>query len=448
MFKSLSLAALLLLGLVKYVQAADHWAVLVAGSNGFWNYRHQADICHAYQILKKNGIPESNIIVMSYDDVANDAENPIPGKLFNKPNGEDVYAGCQIDYKGDSVTPENFLAIIKGDKTKVTGGNGKVVESTAESKVFINFADHGAPGLIAFPNEYLYANDFNAAINFMHTNQRYQEMVIYIEACESGSMFENILADNINVYAITAANSDESSWGTYCPPDDMVNGVEINSCLGDLFSVNWMEDADKFSPAKETLDQQFVRVKNLTDKSHVMRFGDLEFKSEAVGNFYGNLDLPTVESSPVGYFEVLFNQAKLQVGLEQALPEEDSKKHASAVSSRDAKLNHLYTIVQRRKSHKAQLDLSFEITSRMRADHVFEAFIQSTGVQKAIDAAMAPVRPTNFDCLKQLVSTYDHSCGKMDDYSLQFVKYLMYACELSTFHMDKLVSHVKAACSH
>ena len=28
--------------------ATDHWAVLVAGSNGFWNYRHQADICHAY----------------------------------------------------------------------------------------------------------------------------------------------------------------------------------------------------------------------------------------------------------------------------------------------------------------------------------------------------------------------------------------------------------------
>jgi len=76
------------------VQASDHWAVLVAGSNGFWNYRHQADICHAYQILKKNGIPESNIIVMAYDDIANDPENPIPGKLFNQPNGEDVYAGC------------------------------------------------------------------------------------------------------------------------------------------------------------------------------------------------------------------------------------------------------------------------------------------------------------------------------------------------------------------
>ena len=175
-----------------------------------------------------------------------------------------MYAGCNIDDKGDSVTPENFLAILRGDKASVTGGNGKVLGSTANSKVFINFADHGAPGLIAFPSEYLYANDLNTTISYMFQNKMYSEMVLYIEACESGSMFENILANDINVYAVTAANADESSWGTYCPPDDMVNGVEINSCLGDLFSVNWMEDAEKFDSSKETLDQQFLRVQNLT----------------------------------------------------------------------------------------------------------------------------------------------------------------------------------------
>ncbi|KAJ1354497.1 hypothetical protein KIN20_011468 [Parelaphostrongylus tenuis] len=48
------------------------YALLVAGSNGFGNYRHQADVAHAYQILKKNGVPEDNVIVMMYDDIAND----------------------------------------------------------------------------------------------------------------------------------------------------------------------------------------------------------------------------------------------------------------------------------------------------------------------------------------------------------------------------------------
>lgn len=49
---------------------ADNWALLVAGSNGWFNYRHQADVCHAYQVLHNHGIPDSNIVVMMFDDIA------------------------------------------------------------------------------------------------------------------------------------------------------------------------------------------------------------------------------------------------------------------------------------------------------------------------------------------------------------------------------------------
>ena len=31
-------------------QKGKLWAVLVAGSEGWDNYRHQADVCHAYQV--------------------------------------------------------------------------------------------------------------------------------------------------------------------------------------------------------------------------------------------------------------------------------------------------------------------------------------------------------------------------------------------------------------
>jgi glycosylphosphatidylinositol transamidase (GPIT) subunit GPI8 len=37
--------------------AKDHWAVLIAGSSGYGNYRHQSDVCHAYQVLKAGGFP-------------------------------------------------------------------------------------------------------------------------------------------------------------------------------------------------------------------------------------------------------------------------------------------------------------------------------------------------------------------------------------------------------
>jgi legumain len=88
----------------------------------------------------------------------------------------------------------------------------------------------------------------------MHENKLYGELVFYLEACESGSMFEGILRDDINAYAITAANAEESSWGTYCYPDDAIKGVHMGTCLGDLFSVIWMEDSDKQDIRAETLE--------------------------------------------------------------------------------------------------------------------------------------------------------------------------------------------------
>ncbi|PRD19544.1 UNVERIFIED_CONTAM: Lgmn [Trichonephila clavipes] len=76
------------------------WAVLVAGSNDWQNYRHQADVCHSYQVLRNHGIPDERIIVMMEDDLANNTENPTPGILINHPKGKDVYKGVPKDYTG------------------------------------------------------------------------------------------------------------------------------------------------------------------------------------------------------------------------------------------------------------------------------------------------------------------------------------------------------------
>ncbi|KAL1246338.1 Legumain [Trichinella spiralis] len=87
------------------------WAVLVSGSNGWYNYRHQADICHAYKVLLEHGVPEKHIIVMSYDDIAKNEYNPLQGKVFNHIQGPEVCSGIKIDYKEDDVTPENLLRL-------------------------------------------------------------------------------------------------------------------------------------------------------------------------------------------------------------------------------------------------------------------------------------------------------------------------------------------------
>lgn len=52
------------------------------------------------------------------------------------------------------------------------------------------------------------------------------------------------LPSNLNIYAVSAANATESSWAAYCGTSAVVQGKNIGSCLGDLFSVNWLENTD------------------------------------------------------------------------------------------------------------------------------------------------------------------------------------------------------------
>ncbi|GMS82165.1 hypothetical protein PENTCL1PPCAC_4340, partial [Pristionchus entomophagus] len=255
------------------------WALLVAGSNGWYNYRHQADTAHAFHVLKAHGVPEENIVTMMYDDIAHNPANKYKGQVFNGPNWVDYYKGVKIDYKGDDVHSENFLNILKGNATGVKGGNGRVIESGPDDRVFVYFTDHGAVGLISFPNDILTTKSLNDALNWSYKNKRFSDLVFYLEACESGSMFERVLPSTINVYAVSAANGKESSWGTYCENDRQL------PCLGDLFSVNWMEDSDVEDLTTETVGQQFQLVQKETNKSHVCHFGKMKTESDPVSWF-------------------------------------------------------------------------------------------------------------------------------------------------------------------
>ena len=117
-------------------EAGERWAVLVAGSNNWYNYRHQADVCHAYQILSRNGFPEDRIVLMRYDDLEYNPLNPLPGAVINTPDcvptdkdengkwvlkkGCNVNENCPKHYFGAAVSPEAFINILRGDQDQAT----------------------------------------------------------------------------------------------------------------------------------------------------------------------------------------------------------------------------------------------------------------------------------------------------------------------------------------
>lgn len=126
----------------------------------------------------------------------------------------------------------------------------------------------GGPGIIAFPSELLQATDLNNALIYMHQNNKYNQLVFYLEACESGSMFNTLLPKNINIFATTASTPDTSSYACYY---DSKRGTY----LGDVYSVNWMEDSDVKDISKETLQDQFELVKRETNTSVCCQYGDM-----------------------------------------------------------------------------------------------------------------------------------------------------------------------------
>ncbi|GFP80184.1 vacuolar-processing enzyme gamma-isozyme [Phtheirospermum japonicum] len=260
--------ALVLLTL-SILTVADHhsdgtrWAVLVAGSDGYYNYRHQADVCHAYQLLRKGGLKDENIIIFMSDDIADNPENPRPGVIINSPRGEDVYKGVPKDYVGNDVTAQNFYAVLLGNKTAVTGGSGKVVDS-------------GMP-----VGEFITANDLNNVLKKKHASGTYKSLVFYLEACDSGSMFEGLLPEGLNIYATTAANATEDSWATYCDLEGY-DGV----CLGDTYSISWLEDRRIDTIVIFQVKKRTAKG-NIYGSSHVMQYGDINLSVETLSTYMG-----------------------------------------------------------------------------------------------------------------------------------------------------------------
>ena len=270
------------------VDTSNHWAVIMAGSTGYSNYRHQSDSAHAMKIMLQNGIPRDQIIHLAYDDIADNIRNPFPGQIFNTPTekgveGYNVYDADEIDYRGDDVNKENFFKVLLGDET----APGPVLKSNEESRVFVFYVDHGGRGLICTPQssaEWIYMDQLDSTLNKMKTMGMFKELVFYLETCESGSMFDNLTSDG-GIYAVSASNATQSSYANYCGTDATVDGTAIGSCLSDLFATNWMQDTLNAELSIETLSEQYDTVKELTSLSPVLKFGDYSFMQDPVGDF-------------------------------------------------------------------------------------------------------------------------------------------------------------------
>ncbi len=194
---------------VTYPALDQKWALLVAGSNGWNNYRHQADVLQMYQILRKQGYDDDHIVLIMEDDIANNASNPQMGTVQVRPNGDNLYQNLVIDYHTSQLEPSDIKHILCGEQSEKLPA---VIHADKDDNVLVFWSGHGTPGQMVWLDQeegfttQLAKETFEA----MHQGEKYRKLLCLTEACYSGSVMS--AAEGIpGILAITAANPYETS---------------------------------------------------------------------------------------------------------------------------------------------------------------------------------------------------------------------------------------------
>lgn len=408
LFCKLIMRTSILIACLMALVAAENWVIIIGGSNGYSNYRHQANIAHQYHQYLDYGVKPEHIIVFDYDDVPESKSNPFPGKLYNLPGDDarEYYEGLIIDYKGEEITKENLFNCMLG----VDNGNGKkVLKSTADDKVFINYYDHGAPGLIALINDRVKKDELQDVLKQMHEKKMYKELVFYLEACDSATMMEDF-PDDLNIYVVTSTDAAVSGWACFCPPEDIVHGKHIGACISEEFGYAYMKDMDD-NGGKDTLAEQFQYIYNSMSRSKPKQWADFSFNNETLAEFFG------VEKKIVR-------------------PSQLVNKPNVFWDTRDNNLLFLANQLARTDidgefRQELMKNYSDEVNIREKVDALFKNIVTRTVGMDKWDEMMKPVqRVNNPKCYYDAVEAIDKIIP-VNDYELKFFTILSNVCDVT-----------------
>lgn len=250
-----------------------------------------------YSDLIMRGFKPENIILMSYSTALTAAENPLKGMIFTDPaettDGDWAKYGCfdHIDYTDKDINGEVFLGILSGDAARVEKATGKknpkVFSGGPEDTMFTYYIDHGSPDVIWVEDDAVRTAQVMEAMKAAYEKKLYGKWLWYIETCYSGSVFEKLPAD-WNVYVMTSADADHSAAMSNCPPDDVVAGKSLDTCIAGLWDNYWMEYAEKNpdTTVGELFDAVKARVAEESDQN-VSEFGDMTFRDLPLAEFFG-----------------------------------------------------------------------------------------------------------------------------------------------------------------
>jgi hypothetical protein len=245
------------------------WALLVAASFGWDNYRHQADMLAQYQRLRANGVPADHIVVVMADDLAQNKRNRRPGTVINAVGGPNLYRDVRADYSPTRITADQLMAILGGHSSATTP---KVLNSGPTDNVYVYMAGHGNQnGLYLGLGDTVPARDqqysvltpaaLQQAVDTMAAERRYRRVFVAVEACEGGVL--GVGLDAPGALLMSAASPVEDSLSANYDPS-------LDTWLADQFSYQYWSTSQ--APTT-SLAAVYQRVYLDVDGSHPSAYG-------------------------------------------------------------------------------------------------------------------------------------------------------------------------------
>lgn len=256
---------------IRYPVLQDKWALLVASSKDWKNYRHQADILSVYQMIRERGYPDDHIILIMEDDLAQNPKNPFKGEVKTDLAESNLYQNFDIDYKMSDLTPTDIMNILSGKKTSRTP---IVIESTDKDNILIFWSGHGTQAELCWGDEFMGVRKemVSNTLKQMAKEKKYRKMLCLIEACYSGSIVKDIQIPG--ALFITAANDKETSKA-----DNFSNQLGVWMTNRFTYGLREQLETDMSVPLRDLYYRLFIN----TIGSHVMVYNTANF-----GNIHTN----------------------------------------------------------------------------------------------------------------------------------------------------------------
>lgn len=251
---------------INYPELKDNYAVLVAASEGWKNYRHQADVLGFYHYLKGCGYDDDHIILIMADDIAYNEKNPLPGVVRREISGKNLYEDVEIDYRLGDLTLNDLKQILTSAPSEaypVTLG------STANDNVLFFWSGHGTQRGWTWKD----TEDLNAEFaKHMFSGMKFRKQFAIIETCYSGGVAQGCTGIP-GLLMMTAANPYEPSKADAF--DD-----ELQAYLSNTFTSSILTQLE--GNPRSVIRDLYLHAFDKTTGSHVMVYNP---------DYYGSLYL-------------------------------------------------------------------------------------------------------------------------------------------------------------